>query len=69
VVARAGGEQLGEDVVGVEVPFGGGGRVGADDGEAGEGAPAAAGGALLDFDGAQVAFGLVVGVMRKSYLG
>jgi len=47
----------------VFLPFGGGGEVGVDGGEVGEaleGAPGAAAGALLDFDGADVAFGLVV---------
>src|SRR5271156_3216015 len=47
-----------------DAPFGGGGQVGLDDCEVGEpfeGAPAAAGSALLDLDGADVAFGLVAG--------
>jgi hypothetical protein len=49
--------------VGVQAPFGGGGQVGLHDGEvgdAGQGAPAARGGPLLDFDWADVSFGLVV---------
>lgn len=32
-------------------------------------APGAAGGSLLDFDGSDIAFGLVIGVMPISYLG
>lgn len=54
---------MGEDVEAVQAPFGGGGQVGLDDGEVGdavEGAPAAAGGALLDLGRADVAFTLVV---------
>ena len=56
----------------VDPPFAGGGQVGLDDGEVGqacEGAPGAAAGALLDLDRAEVAFCLVVGVMPNSYLG
>src|SRR3984885_14873145 len=56
------GEQAGQGVEGLDAPFGGGGQVGADDGEVGEaeqGAPGAAGGVLGDLDRADVAFGLV----------
>lgn len=42
-----------------DVPFGGGTQIGLDDREVGEGAPGAAGGALLDVDRADVASGLV----------
>ena len=45
------------------MPLGGGGHVGADDGEVGQslqGAPAAPGGALLDLDRADVSFRQVV---------
>ena len=58
----AGVEELGECVEGVDAPFARGGQVGADDsevGQAGEGAPGAAGGALLDLDRADVTFGLI----------
>ena len=54
---------MGEDGEAVQAPFGGGGQVGLNDGEvgdAGQGAPASAGGALLDLRGADVAFTLVV---------
>ena len=47
----------------VDAPLGGGGHVGADDGEVGQslqGAPAAPGGALLDLDRADVSFRQVV---------
>jgi hypothetical protein len=60
----AGGEELGERAQSTDAPLGGGGQVGADDGEVGqalEGAPAAAGGALLDLDRAHVALGLIRG--------
>jgi hypothetical protein len=46
------------------MPFGGGGQVGLDDREVGESlqdAPAAAGGALRDFDGPNSALGFVTG--------
>ena len=47
----------------VQAPLGGGGQVGLRDGEVGQslqGAPGTAGGALLDFDGSDVSFCLVV---------
>ena len=61
---RSACEELAEGVEFAEAPFGGGGQIGLDDrevGEAVEGAPAAAGRALLDLDWADVAFGLVGG--------
>src|SRR5580698_5856979 len=57
-------EQVAEGVEFADAPFGGGGQVGLDDGEFGQafdGAPAAAGGALLDFDRADGPLGFVVG--------
>jgi hypothetical protein len=56
----------------IQAPLGCGGQVGLHDGEVGQslqGAPATAGGPLLDFDGSDVSFCLVVGVMPMSYLG
>ena len=64
----AGGEQFDEGLVFVFSPFGGGGEVGVHEGEFGEpvqGAPAAAGGALLDFHGPDGLLGLVVGPGRR----
>src|SRR5207247_4641266 len=54
----------GEGVQGLDAPFGGGGQVGADDGEVGQaeqGAPGAAGGVLGGLDRSDVALGLVGG--------
>ena len=59
----AGGEQLLEGVEFVDAPLGGGVQVGLDDREVDEplqGAPGAAGGSLLDFDGPDGSFGFVV---------
>ena len=53
-------EEAAKGVDGVDVPFGGGGEVGLDGGEVGQslqGAPASAGGTLLDPDGADGAVG------------
>ena len=58
----SGVEELDERVEGVDAPFAGGGQVGLDDGEVGQaedGAPGPAGGALLDLDRADVALGLM----------
>ena len=57
-------EQVAEGVEFGDAPFGGGGQVGLDDGEVGEplqGAPGAAGAALLDFDGPDGPLRFVVG--------
>jgi hypothetical protein len=66
------GEQHGEGVEGVDAPLGGGGQAGLDDGEVGEaeeGAPGSAGGALLDLDGADAALGLVGGEADRQVGG
>src|SRR5450756_2563441 len=56
-------EEVAEGVEFADAPFGGGGQVGLDDGEVGEsldGPPAAPGAALLDLDGPDCSFCLVV---------
>ena len=61
-------EQVAEGVEFADLPFGGGGQVGLDDGEFGqalEGAPASAGAALLDFDGPDGPLGFVVRAGRR----
>jgi hypothetical protein len=63
-VARVFGEELGECVEGIDASFGGGGQAVLDDREVGEalnGAPAFAGGTLLDFHGPDSALGLFAG--------
>ena len=62
-------EELAQRVELADAPFGGGGEVGLDDCEVGEpfeGAPAAAGSALLDLDGADVALRLLVNPTVRS---
>ena len=57
-------EQIAECVEFAEAPFAGGGQVGLDEGEFGEsfeGAPAASGAALLDFDRPDCPLGFVIG--------